>query len=111
MVVFRHDVSLDALVRRLDFTEVERADWGIINGFELRQAYDGFLAKIGHHFECGLCKKKKRTHWVHKKDAIRHLRKFHFGLADRCRMWCVLLLLDHGHLRPLIRLESLLRQS
>ena len=102
MVVFQHDVSLDALVRCLDFTEVERADRSINNGFELRQAYDGFLVKIDHHFECGLCKEKKRTHWVHKKDAIRHLRKFHFGLADQCRMWCVLILLVHGHLRPLI---------
>jgi len=86
-VTFKRVVSLDALVRTLDFAEVENADRGISNRFKLHQAYDGFLAKIGHHFECGLCEKGKRTHWVHKKDAVRHLRKFHFGLADRCSTW------------------------
>ena len=111
MVAFKHGVSLDALVRPLDFTEVEVADRSSNHGFELRQAYDGFLAKIGHQFECGLCKEDKRAHWVHKKDAIRHLRKFHFGLADRCGMWCVLISLGSRPLRTLIRFASLLRQS
>ena len=89
MVAFQRGVSLEALIRTLDPAEVENVDWSASNGFQLRQAYDGFLVKIGHQFECGLCKEGKRTHWVHKKDAVRHLRKFHFGLADRCRIWCV----------------------
>jgi hypothetical protein len=89
MVAFQRGVSLGALVRTLDLAEVEDADWHSSHGFTLRQAYDGFLVKIGYHFECGLCKEGSRTHWVHKKDAVRHLRKFHFGLAERCRMWCV----------------------
>ena len=89
MVAFQSGVSLEALIRTLDPAEVENEDWSASNGFQLRQAYDGFLVKIGHQFECGLCKEDKRTHWVHKKDAVRHLRKFHFGLADRCKFWCV----------------------
>ena len=88
-VAFKRDVSLDALVRPLDLTEVENSDRSTSNGFKLRQAYDGFIAKTGYHFECGLCEEGNRRHWVHKKDAVRHLRKFHFGLADRCRVWCV----------------------
>jgi len=89
MVAFKHDVSLDALLRTLSFAEVENVNRSTTsaNGFKLRQAYDGFLAKIGHDFECGLCEEGNRTHWVHKRDAVRHLRKFHFGLADRCRIW------------------------
>lgn len=87
MVAFKRGVSLDALVRTLDLAEVKSADHRVSNRFKLRQAYDGFLAKIDHHFECGLCEEGNRTHWVHKKDAVRHLRKFHFGLADRCSIW------------------------
>ena len=58
-------------------------------GFEPRQAYDGFLSKVGDFYECGLCKDGRKAHWKHKKDAPRHLRKFHFGLADLCKIWCV----------------------
>ena len=89
MVAFRNGVSLEALIRTLDLAETESSDRSASNGFQLRQAYDGFLVQTGHQFECGLCKEGKRTHWRHKKDAVRHLRKFHFGLADRCRMWYV----------------------
>lgn len=89
MVAFQNGVSLEALIRTLDLTEVENAHCSANNGFQLRQAYDGFLVKIDDQFECGLCKEGKRTHWIHKKDAVRHLRKFHFGLADRCEVWCV----------------------
>jgi len=93
MVVFQHGVSLGALLRTLDLAEIESADRSGSNGFTLHQAYDGFLVKADHHFECGLCEEGKRTHWVRKKDAVRHFRKFHFGLADRCRVWCVFILL------------------
>jgi hypothetical protein len=93
MVAFRNGVSLKALIRTLDVAEIENAERSASHGFQPRQAYDGFLIKTGDQFECGLCKEVNRTHWLHKKDAVRHLRKFHFGLADRCRVWYVFILL------------------
>ena len=97
MVAFQNGVSLGALIRTLDPAEAEKADRSASTGFQLRQAYDGFLVKIGDRFECGLCKEGKRTHWLHKKDSVRHLRKFHFGLAERCRTWYVFILLVFDH--------------
>jgi len=58
-------------------------------GFEPSLAYDGFLQKADDGFECCLCTVDKRAWWKNKKDAIRHLRKFHFGLAVQCDTWCV----------------------
>ena len=89
LVVFHHGVTKEALVRTLDRGEIGR----MVNfpgGFEPRQAYDGFISKIGDRYECGLCKEGKRTCWKNKKDAPRHLRKFHFGIGDPCGIWCVL---------------------
>ncbi len=89
LVVFHHGVTKEALLRTLD-----RGEIGLMvnfpGGFEPRQAYDGFISKIGDRYECGLCKEGKRTCWKNKKDAPRHLRKFHFGIGDPCGIWCVL---------------------
>jgi len=85
--VFKYGVTKEALLRNLDRNEIDQMDFP--SGFEPRQAYDGFLSMIGDRYECGLCKEGKETHWKNKKDAPRHLRKFHFGLADQCRLWCV----------------------
>ena len=87
LVVFKHGVTKEALFIALDRNEIDQMDFR--GGFEPRQAYDGFLSKIGNRYECGLCKEGKKTTWKHKKDAPRHLRKFHFGLADPCKLWCV----------------------
>jgi hypothetical protein len=87
VVVFKYGVTKEALLRPLDSNEVDQMDFH--GGFEPRQAYDGFISKIGDWYECGLCKEGKVTHWKNKKDAPRHLRKFHFGLGDPCRIWCV----------------------
>ena len=87
LVVFMHGVTKEALFRTLDLDEIDRM--GVHGGFEPRQAYDGFIAKIEGWYQCGLCKEGKRTSWRNKKDAPRHLRKFHFGLADLCKNWCV----------------------
>ena len=51
-------------------------------GFEPRQAYDGFISKIGDRYECGLWKEGKRMYWKSKKDTPRHLRKFHFTRVE-----------------------------
>jgi len=69
-------------------------------GFEPSLAYDGFLQKSDDGFECCLCTIDKRTWWKNKKDSVRHLRKFHFGLANQCGTWWVF------HLRFMYRLRS-----
>ena len=88
LVVFKDGVTLDALTRRLKLTEIE--DVNFPGGFELCLAYDGFLEKVDDSFECCLCAIGERVWWKHKKDAVRHLRKFHFGLADQCTTWYVI---------------------
>jgi len=83
--VFRGGVTLGALLRRLELTEVESMDFG--GGFEPCLAYDGFLQMADDGFECCLCTVGKRVWWKNKKDAVRHFRKFHFGFADQCITW------------------------
>jgi len=82
---FMHSVTTEALLRVLDRKEIDEMDF--TGGFEPHQAYDGFISKVGGRYECGLCMEGKRTRWKNKKDAPRHLRKFHFGLADVCKDW------------------------
>ena len=89
LVAFHYGVTKEALVRSLDRGEIGRMKLKFPGGFEPRQAYDGFISKIGDRYECGLCKEGKRACWKNKKDAPRHLRKFHFGLGDPCSIWCV----------------------
>ena len=85
MATFKYGVSTQALLRILERKEIDEIDFP--GGFELHQAYDGFIAKVGELYECCLCKEGNRTRWKNKKDAPRHLRKFHFGLADECKAW------------------------
>ena len=85
--VFNGGVTLEALLRRLELTEIESMNFQ--GGFAPCLAYDGFLQRAEDGFECCLCKVGKRVWWRNKKDAVRHLRKFHFGLADQCITWCV----------------------
>ena len=85
--VFKHGVSGDVLSRVLTPEEIISMQFAV--GFEPQQAYDGFITKIENHYECGLCKEDKKTYWKAKKNAPRHLRKFHFGLADTCELWYV----------------------
>jgi hypothetical protein len=82
---FKDGVTLPALVRFL--TPEELDDMGFMGGFMPAQAYDGFLEKIGDRFECGLCAEDSRANWKHKKDSIRHFRKFHLGLGKSCTKW------------------------
>ena len=84
---FKYGVSTEALHRVLKRKEIDEMKFP--GGFEPYQAYDGFISKISERYECGLCKEGNRTRWKNKKDAPRHLRKFHFGLADVCNDWCV----------------------
>jgi len=51
-------------------------------GFGPQYLYD---TKVESQYERGLFKEDKKTHWKAKKNAPRHLREFHFGLADVCK--------------------------
>ncbi len=84
---FKYGVTTEALLRVLERKEIDEMEFP--GGFEPHKAYDGFISKVGPRYECGLCKEDNRTRWKNKKDAPRHLRKFHFGLADVCKDWCV----------------------
>ena len=82
---FKYGVTAEALLRDLKRKEIDEMNF--LGGFEPHQAYDGFISKVGERYECGLCKEGNKTRWKNKKDAPRHLRKFHFGLADVCKDW------------------------
>jgi hypothetical protein len=84
--IFVDGVTVGALVRPLTMLEVDAMSLRL-PGFNPAQGYDGFLERFNERFECGLCPDKKRMHWKRKKDAVPHLRKFHFGLADCCVDW------------------------
>jgi hypothetical protein len=82
---FMKGVTEDALNRTLSEDEINTVDHD--HGFRLSQAYDGFLEKVEDRFSCGLCPQEKRANWKHKKDAIRHFQKFHFGIGEICGTW------------------------
>jgi len=84
--IFVGRVTVDALLRPLTMLEVGAMSVRL-PGFKPAQGYDGFLESVNERFECGLCPDEERMHWKNKKDAVPHLRKFHFGLADRCIVW------------------------
>ncbi len=92
LVAFKYGVTVGVLSRVLTPQEITAMNFA--GGFEPRQVYDGFITKVGDYFECGLCKEDKKTFWKAKKNAPRHLRKFHFGLADVCEIWYVPPILD-----------------
>jgi len=82
---FKYGVTTEALFRVLKRTGIDEMHFS--GGFEPHQAYDGFISKVGGRYEYGLCKEGNKTRWKNKKDAPRHLRKFHFSLADVCVDW------------------------
>ena len=84
--IFVDGVTVDSLIRPLTMLEVDTMKLRL-PGFKPAQGYDGFLEGANNRFECGLCPDENRMHWKNKKDAVTHLRKFHFGLADRCIYW------------------------
>jgi len=87
LVAFKFGITEGELRRVLTPQEISAIDF--TGGFDLQHVYEGFITKVGDYYECGLCKEGKETYWKAKKDAPRHLRKFHFGLADVCKAWYV----------------------
>ena len=82
---FTKGVTEKALSRALTEDEINAVDHN--HGFRLSRAHDGFLEKVENRFECGLCAEEKRANWGNKKDAIRHFKKFHFGIGETCGTW------------------------
>jgi hypothetical protein len=82
---FTNGVTKHKLARTLSEQEINAVDHD--HGFPLSQAYDGFLEKVEDRFACGLCHEEKQANWKHKKDSIRHLQKFHFGIGESCGSW------------------------
>ena len=82
---FAKGMTASALGRALSEDEINAVDHD--HGFRLSQAYDGFLEKVDDRFGCGLCAEETRANWKNKKDAIRHFKKFHFGIGQTCGMW------------------------
>jgi hypothetical protein len=87
--VFANGVSLEALIRQLTDEEADTNEFGIETG----RIYIAFLETINDeegvvsHYVCRLCHTEQT--WKHHKDALRHLRRDHFGLADVCKQWYV----------------------
>ena len=84
--IFVDGATVDALVRPLTMLEADAMPLRL-PGFKPTQGYDGFLERTNERFECGLCPDEKRMSWKNKKDAVPHLRKFHFGLGNYCTAW------------------------
>jgi hypothetical protein len=86
---FANEVSLEALTRPLTDAEVETKEFGV----EAGRVYIAFLETtdeeegVEPRYVCRLCH-SERT-WKNCKDALRHLRRDHFGLADVCDQWYV----------------------
>jgi hypothetical protein len=78
--IFVDGVTVGALRRPLTMLEVDTMSLRL-PGFNPAQGYDGFLERVNERFEYGLCPDTKRMHWENKKDAVPHLRKFHFIAA------------------------------
>ena len=84
--IFVDGVTVDALLRPLTVLEVDAMTLRL-PGFEPTRGYDGFLERRDDRFLCGLCPDEERTRWRSKRHSVPHLRKFHFGLMDRCIDW------------------------
>ena len=84
--VFGDEVKLSSLTRKLSAKELASHQFGSESG----QVYVGFLrAERDARYTCRLCPRNTDMSWKHRRDALRHLRRDHFGLAQKCEDWCV----------------------
>lgn len=82
--VFPQGISQDALLRPLTRTEAHRHTDGTSG-----QAYRMLLRVDGENrFRCKLCPvNADESGWKHARDALRHLKRDHFGLGNCCDKW------------------------
>jgi len=78
---FMHGVTIEALLRYLESKEIDEMVLGLTKRMMASSRNLVTATSVG-------CAEGKQTWWKNK-DAPRHLRKFHFGLADVCKNWCV----------------------
>lgn len=84
--IFEREVKLSSLTRKLTTKELASRQFGGESG----QAYVCFLrVERDARNTCRLCPRGTEMSWKHRRDALRHLRRDHFGLADKCPNWCV----------------------
>lgn len=84
--VFVNGVNLPSLTRKLSAKELATHQFGGESG----QVYVGFLhAERDTRYTCRLCPTNTEMSWKHRRDVLRHLRRDHFGLAEKCQHWCV----------------------
>jgi hypothetical protein len=83
-VIFIEGISQQALTRQL--TSSEASDY---HGGRAGQVYRVLLrVDEGQRFHCRLCAiGADEGGWKHAKDALRHLKRDHFGLGTHCDRW------------------------
>ena len=91
-VVFVEGISQKALTRQL--TRSEACDY---HDGRAGQVYRILLrADENRRFHCRLCTiGANEGGWKHARDALRHLKRDHFGLGTRCDRWSVPLCTHH----------------
>ena len=91
-IVFPAGISLEALTRHRTSTEIETAQFGSGGG----PVYLAFLEQVMKAegegdviaYRCRLCPNGSDAFaWKKPRDALRHLRRDHFGLGDHCPQW------------------------
>ena len=82
--VFPQGISQEALLRPLTRTEARQYTEGTSG-----QAYRMLLrVDGGNRFRCRLCAvNADESGWKHARDALRHLKRDHFGLGNVCEKW------------------------
>lgn len=91
--IFCDGVTLDALTRRRTREEAAQEAFGQGAG----PVYLAFLDTVkstqkenGVRYRCRLCPDKGEVlTWKYHRDVLRHLRKEHFGLGEKCPQWYV----------------------
>ena len=84
--IFSTEISEEALTRKMTREEARKH-----LGSASTQAYRMFLRSDGaQRFHCRLCAVgAKEGGWKKARDALRHLKRDHFGLGDTCTLWLV----------------------
>jgi hypothetical protein len=91
-MIFPAGVTLEALTRPRTSTEIETAKFGLGGGpvylallEQVMKTEDGGDIRA---YRCRLCPNRGSVFvWKKPRDALRHLRRDHFGLGDRCPKW------------------------